>query len=907
MTTGSPLPADLPGVDPAWSRTVQAPDAEGVVRSWHLLDNGPARAAAGESVHQTLLCVHGNPTWSYLWRRVLASAPAGWRVIAVDHLGMGYSERTASPRTLAQRVADLSALTDALGLSGPISILAHDWGGPISLGWALAHREQLASVVLTNTAVHQPEGSPVPAAIAAVRTAPLLGLVTHRTPGFVRAATATAWPPLPKPVRDAFAAPYDGAGQRVAVRDFVADIPLSPRHPSHATLTGISEGLDALADVPALLLWGLTDPVFSARYLTDLHHRLPHADVHVYPRASHLPLEERPEGVDLIWDWLTTHPTGPDSPQQSSPAQSSPEQDSPAQNTPAQGTPGRHTPAPGAPKPGADPAGLSVPIRVDVSAPDRAAIVELTGQGGHITFAALAERVEGLARGLHARGVRRGHRVALLVRPGIDLTTVLYAVWRLGAVAVIADAGLGRRRLGAALRGAAPDQVIGFPAARALVVASGIPGQWIRFGAEDVTALIAEGRSHPWAEQDLVDAEDDLDRDGAVLFTSGATGPPKGVVYTRRQVGAQVALLREAFELTPGGRFVAAFAPFALYGPALGLTSAVPDMDVTAPDTLTAAALADAVQAVAASIVFASPAALAHVVATAGELTAQQRTELQRPQLLLSAGAPVPTELLRRLKVLLPNAATHTPYGMTEALPIATLDPTTLVETDPADAQGGVCVGAPLPGVTVGIAALGPDGTPAEELVTAPGVLGEIVVSAPHVKDRYDRLWGTQHATARPAGWHRTGDVGHLDDQGRLWVQGRRSHVITTPAGPVAPYAVEQAIDTVPGVRRSAVVGVGPAGTQQVVAIVVPEGAPTTHRGRQDTQVPHPIAAQVRATAGVPVAAVLRKDWLPVDIRHAAKVDRTALARWATGLLHGRSVAREVFGDHPRAPSRRGH
>lgn len=882
-----------PGLDPAWSRAIQAPDAEGTTRTWHVLDNGPLLAAAGTPIEHTLLCVHGNPTWSYLWRRVLASAPTGWRVIAVDHLSMGFSERTGSPRTLAQRVQDLSQLTQALEVTGPVATLAHDWGGPISLGWALAHHDQLSHVVLTNTAVHQPAGSPWPAAISAVRTPPLLDLVTRRTPGFILAATTTVRPALPAEVRQAFLAPYGSTERRAAIGDFVQDIPTSTNHPSQAELDRIAGGLSSLADVPALMVWGLRDPVFSQRYLNDLHRRLPHADAHTYPDASHLVLEDRPEGVAVIWDWLTSH----------------------------------------RPQVAEAPAAM-VPIRIDTSRPADTAIVELGGAGDSISFEALERRVEGLARGLHARGVRRGHRVALLIRPGIDLTSMLYAVWRLGAVVVVADAGLGLRRLGAALRGATPQHVIGFPAARAVVQAARVPGQWIRLGRGDVADLVAHGAAHQVPEHELVAPSADLDADGAVLFTSGATGPPKGVVYTRRQISAQVALLRDTFGFRPGERFVAAFAPFALYGPALGMTSAVPDMDVTAPDTLTAVALAEAVAATEATIVFASPAALGNVVATADELTAEQREQLRGPRLVLSAGAPVPAALLRRLRELLPAATTHTPYGMTEALPVATLDPLSLDPANPADRERGVCVGAPLAGVTVRIApfveaatdgatADGPTpgatiaGAPtagettagaqtSDTLTSEPGVLGEIVVRAPHTKDRYDRLWATQRASARPAGWHRTGDVGHLDESGRLWVEGRLSHVISTADGPIAPYAVEQAVEAVPGVRKAAVVGIGPAGTQQLIVIVVPQGARAGRRlGRPSTAVPAEIASQVRKAAGVPVAAVLRRDWLPVDIRHAAKVDRTELARWATGLLHGRREAQAAFASHPKAPSRR--
>jgi acyl-coenzyme A synthetase/AMP-(fatty) acid ligase/pimeloyl-ACP methyl ester carboxylesterase len=830
---------DLPGVDPDWSRRVRVTDSaagDGTAYDWHVLDNGPVLAARGEEVVGTVLCVHGNPTWSYLWRRVLAQAPPGWRVVAVDQLGMGWSERTPRPRTLRQRVTDLGDLTAALELTGPVVTLAHDWGGPISLGWALAHRDRLAAVVLTNTAVHQPEAQPRPAAIRLARSTPLLDLVCRRTPAFVRATTATCLPPLPKPVRDAFASPYASAGRRRAVADFVADIPFETGHPSHPALSAVADGVRDL-DVPALLVWGTSDPVFSQRYLEDLADRLPHADIQVYPRASHLVLEDHPEGVEVVWSWITSHVGGPTPPE-------------------------------------VLPEAARVPVAVDTRDPDAPAIVELGGRAGRISRAGLAARVESVAAALHGRGVRPGDRVAVLVPPGIDLTTVVYAVWRLGAVVVVADAGLGLRRLGAALRGAGPDHVLGIRRALALVRATRVPGTRTSAEPADVEALAAEGtRGEP-----APPVTEDPQADGAVLFTSGATGPPKGVVYTRGQLGAQVALLRDTFDLQPGERFVAAFAPFALYGPALGLSSAVPDMDVTAPHTLTAAALAEAVEAVDATVVFASPAALRNVVATASELTAAQRQVLGRPRLVLSAGAPVPTALLEQVRDILTSAGTHTPYGMTEALPVATIDPTTVTTTG-----AGVCVGHPVPGVQVRVAPLAADGTPSEELVDTPGVLGEVVVRGPHVKQRYDRRWAAQQASARPAGWHRTGDVGQLDGEGRLWVGGRWVHVITTADGPLAPYAVEHRVAVLPGVADVAVVGVGPQGAQQVVAVVVPE----TRLTRRASALADPgLAAAVRERAGVPVAAVLLRDWLPVDIRHASKVDRTALARWAEDRLH---------------------
>ena len=214
-----------------------------------------------------MLCVHGNPTWSYLWRRFLAAAPSGWRVVAVDQLGMGWSERLPQIRRLSDRIADLGDLTDALELDGPVVTVGHDWGGPISLGWALAHRDQVRGVVLANTSVHHEPGSAPPRLIRIARTPRMRDAVCVQTPIFVRAAAAFSRPALPADVRDALAQPYGRPELRSAVGDFVADIPLEPHHPSRATLDGIAAGVPGLADLPALVLWGARDPVFTEQHL----------------------------------------------------------------------------------------------------------------------------------------------------------------------------------------------------------------------------------------------------------------------------------------------------------------------------------------------------------------------------------------------------------------------------------------------------------------------------------------------------------------------------------------------------------------------------------------------------------------------------------------------------------------
>jgi len=322
-------------------------------------------------------------------------------------------------------------------------------------------------------------------------------------------------------------------------------------------------------------------------------------------------------------------------------------------------------------------------------------------------------------------------------------------------------------------------------------------------------------------------------------------------------------------------------------------------MDVTSPKTLTAGAVAAAAAAADGTVVFLSPAALANVVVTSATLTAADREALAGVRLFLSAGAPVSERLLAEASRLMPNASAHTPYGMTEGLLMTDVSLAGIREasTD-AGGAGGVCVGRPAATTRVLISALDARGLASGEPGDAAGVTGEIVVAAPHVKDHYDRLWLTNRAAERdtPAGerWHRTGDVGHLDERGRLWVEGRLQHVITTACGAVTPVGVEQRIESVPAVRRAAAVGVGPVGTQQVVGVVE-----TTVPARRVALAPAELAASVRSAisgpdgAGrMPLAAVLVVPQLPTDIRHNSKIDRSALAAWATRILAGGRMVR---------------
>ena len=212
---------------------------------------------------------------------------------------------------------------------------------------------------------------------------------------------------------------------------------------------------------------------------------------------------------------------------------------------------------------------------------------------------------------------------------------------------------------------------------------------------------------------------------------------------------------------------------------------------------------------------------------------------------------------------------------MTEALPVAEAD---LEAIRHQGIGNGVFVGRALPGIDIAVAPLDELGNPSEILTTDAEATGEIAVRASHIRDGYDRLWATTMRASRNAGWHRTGDVGHLDTDGNLWVEGRLAHVITTPEGPLTSIALEQRAIAA-GAINAACVGVGPAGTQQVVLILEQPGNSCLLSAGE--------TAALRLVCGYPFAAVMRMEKLPVDIRHNSKIDRLALARWATSILGG--------------------
>lgn len=511
-----------------------------------------------------------------------------------------------------------------------------------------------------------------------------------------------------------------------------------------------------------------------------------------------------------------------------------------------------------------------------------------------LTYEELNHLCDDFAEQLASYGVQKGHRMILMVRPSFEFVALTFALLKLGAGVILIDPGIGKKYLKTCIQTVEPHGFIGIAKAHLLRLL------WpSSFQTSQINLVIGKGASclkyfgfstlEPNSQNppscSLAPTEP---RDtAAIIFTTGSTGIPKGVVYTHGMFEAQIHMLKTYYQIQEGEVDLPTFPLFALFSVAMGTPCIIPDMDPTKPALVNPQNIIGPIQKYHVTTSFGSPALWNRVT----HFCIEHKITLPSIRRILIAGAPVPPNLLERFqKILSHDAEVYTPYGATEALPVTSIgSKDILTQTMKLSHAGkGTCVGKPFPGITVAIIKIidAPIAQWHEDLKVTLNTIGEIVVQGENVTHSYfHRPHETTLAKIKDANgkfWHRMGDVGYLDTQNRLWFCGRKAHRVTTYNQVLFTIPCESIFNQHPAVFRSALVGVG----KKPVIIIEPQDKKNLKDKKDQLKLTQELLVQARQFSHTQeIQDILYHPSFPVDIRHNAKINREKLAQWARGQL----------------------
>lgn len=501
------------------------------------------------------------------------------------------------------------------------------------------------------------------------------------------------------------------------------------------------------------------------------------------------------------------------------------------------------------------------------------------------TFSELDHETNQIAHYFRTKGIKPEMRVLLAVKPGVSLIEIVFALFKLGAVPVIIDPGMGLKNFLSCVRQSSIEAVIGIPKAILLsrVFYFSFKEVTIRIPVKEKSFLQTiqkEGHSiqfttHHSKEKDLA----------AILFTSGSTGAPKGVCYEHGMFDAQIKLIQGHYQIVPGEIDLPLLPVFSLFNPALGMTTVVPPINPSKPITVNPHSIVQAIVNNNITSSFGSPALWEKITRYCEE----QNTTLPSIQRILMAGASVSPKLMERVQAIIPNGIVHAPYGATEALPVASIDSITRKQAAPNEGKDGLgtLLGKAINGISVKIIKSSHQAleTISDARELPHGEIGEIIACGPTITHAYyNNSSGTQAAKINGENgtlWHRLGDIGYIDNAGYLWFLGRKAELVIHNESTYYPEVIEGIFREHPFIKKCALIGLGHLNKQKPALVVElhPEYLPKSvneHLARVN---------EIRTFAGeYPFTQVIQHIFLhpniPVDRRHNAKIHRLALSKY---------------------------
>ncbi len=501
-----------------------------------------------------------------------------------------------------------------------------------------------------------------------------------------------------------------------------------------------------------------------------------------------------------------------------------------------------------------------------------------------LTFRELDIRSNKFATGLSKMGLKKGDKTLLFLRPSLDFSAMTFALFKLGVVPVFIDPGMGRENLLKCIKECAPVGLIAEKEVHLIRMIFRGTFKSVKFNVTNGKRTWGKMRSLQRMleekTQTFKSVQFEADDTAAILFTSGGTGSPKGVVYSHQIFDQQTTILRDLYKLTSHDVDLPGFPLFSLFTIAMGMTSCIPDMDPSKPGQCDPKKLYQNIMDQKPTFVAGSPAIWERVA----DYCIQKNLTLPSIKFLVMFGAPVSVLIHKKFKALLPNGTTYTPYGATEALPVTNISGDFILKNTATLSENGkgTCIGKVVPGSTVNIIQITDAVIPtmSEAQVLGENSIGEIIVKGPTVTKEYLNLPDKTAEAKIYEGseiWHRMGDMGFIDSEGLLWFLGRKTHRIETKEGLVTPIPCEAIFNRHPSVKRSALVGLGVKG-KQTPAIVIErkDGQFLSGKERSIFEAElFSIAKKFPHTAGI--QKIFLSKHFPVDVRHNIKIDRLKL------------------------------